>query len=150
MIAVNVINKFEKVILSDRKIIKLIRDICKIFKIKNAVINIQIVSDKQITKINKEFLNHNKITDCISFDLTEGIKTAKLFDIVVNAQLAAKKAKLLKNTPSAELALYITHGLLHNIGFDDLEPKKAEKMHKMEDEILVKLGYGKVYQISEA
>ena len=45
----------------------------------------------------------------------------------------------------AELALYVVHGLLHNIGYDDLTEADARKMHGMEDEILECFGYGTVY-----
>ncbi len=43
------------------------------------------------------------------------------------------------------MALYITHGLLHNLGFDDADPEQARRMHAAEDEILQDFGYGLVY-----
>ena len=58
---------------------------------------------------------------------------------------AVKEAKLRGHSSEAELALYITHGLLHNLGFDDSQRTKAKKMHKTEDEILQQLGFGLVY-----
>ena len=48
----------------------------------------------------------------------------------------------------AELALYITHGLLHNLGFDDSTEMQAKKMHDTEDEILRQSGFGLVYNKS--
>ncbi len=45
----------------------------------------------------------------------------------------------------AELALYVTHGLLHQLGFDDATPEQAQKMHQAEDEILQHMGFGVVY-----
>ncbi len=43
------------------------------------------------------------------------------------------------------MLLYITHGLLHVLGYDDSSPAKFRRMHKREDELLEALGIGKVY-----
>jgi len=64
---------------------------------------------------------------------------------VVNAEKAVKEAKLRGHSAQAELALYITHALLHNLGFDDSTQVKAKKMHDTEDEILQQFGFGLIY-----
>ena len=85
----------------------------------------------------------------MSFDLSDDVSdSSKLFEIVVNGEIAVKQANLRGHTDEAELALYIAHGLLHNLGFDDSTPEKARKMHDIEDEILQQLGYGIVYNKS--
>ena len=45
----------------------------------------------------------------------------------------------------SEIALYITHGLLHQMGFDDTEQQQAKEMHTAEDKILQENNYGLVY-----
>jgi len=72
-------------------------------------------------------------------------QSPKLFELIVNGEMAVRQANLRGHSSKAELALYITHGLLHNFGFDDSIPSKARKMHDTEDEILQQLGYGLVY-----
>ncbi len=62
--------------------------------------------------------------------------------------MAVREAVLRSHSSKAELALYVTHGLLHNVGFDDSTKEKAKKMHDAEDEILQQLGYGSVYKKS--
>ena len=69
----------------------------------------------------------------------------ELFELVVNGEMAVRQAKQRGHSGEAELALYVTHGLLHNLGFDDSTKKKAQKMHRAEDEILQQFGYGLVY-----
>jgi len=128
------------------KLRKLVKNLCAIFHLKNAVVEVSIVENEEIKKINKKFLNLNQTTDCISFDLSEDdSKTPKLFTVIVNAQKALKEAKARKHTTQAEIALYITHGILHNLGFDDSTSQQAQKMHQTENEILQQLGYGSVY-----
>jgi len=128
----------------NRKIVNLVKFICKRFSVKNAIVSIVITGNKKIRKINIEFLNHRNFTDSISFNLSEGKK--RLFELIVNGQKAKSQAAKRGHSPVAELALYITHGLLHNLGFNDNNPKNAEKMHRLEDEILARQGFGKVYK----
>lgn len=142
--AIHFLNNFSEIESDIPKLKKLVKIIGERFKLGKANINIMIVGDKEIRKINNKFLGHNRITDCISFDLSQGAE--KSFDIVINAELAAREGKKRKHTNLAELALYITHGLLHNVGFDDLKETAAEKMHKEEDKILQKAGFGIIYK----
>jgi probable rRNA maturation factor len=128
-----------------QKFKKLVRAICRRFDLTNAAVGIAIVSNKQIRVMNKKFLRRNAVTDCLSFDLSENENSRKLFEIVVNGERAASLAKKRGHSAQAELALYITHGLLHNLGFNDQLPAQAGKMHLLEDEILQQQGFGPVY-----
>lgn len=128
----------------------LAKNICSRFELKKTTVNIAIVDDTEIIKINKQFLNRQNSTDVISFDLSdEQTNNTKTFDLIVNAQRAKTQAHQRGHSTQAELALYITHGLLHNLGFDDLDEKNAKKMHQTEDEILKKHGFGIVYNSKE-
>ena len=116
-------------------------------------VSIVVVDDIRIRELNGRFLNHKTTTDCLSFDLSEGHKEGpnaenpalRMFELIVNGEMAARQAGLRGHSSEAELALYIAHGLLHNFGFDDATPDQARRMHEAEDEILQQLGYGTVY-----
>jgi probable rRNA maturation factor len=117
----------------------------------NAIINIAIVDDEQIRQLNMQFLSRNSVTDCLSFDLTgnKAPDSCRLIDLVVSGETAVREAVLRGHLAEAELALYIAHSLLHNLGFDDSTPEEAKKMHNTEDEILQHFGYGLVYNNDE-
>jgi probable rRNA maturation factor len=142
---VNITRDFKNIPCPQRKLINLVRVICKRFRLTNATISIAVVGNRCMRKLNIEFLNHTNFTDCLAFDLSENKKGPKVFELVVNGERAKTQAAIRGHSPAAELALYITHGLLHNLGFDDLQPKKAEVMHRLEDEILRQEGFGPVY-----
>lgn len=108
-------------------------------------ISIAIVDDAEIRELNTRFLDHKTTTDCLSFDLSDAGAESRMFELVVNGEMAVRQADSRGHSSEAELALYITHGLLHNLGFDDSTPSLARKMHETEDEILQQLGYGFVY-----
>jgi probable rRNA maturation factor len=144
-VIVHITRDFKNIICPRRRLIKLVRAICKRFRLKNADIDIAIVGNRAIRKLNIEFLAHKNFTDCLSFDLSQSKVSPRLFELVVNGEKAKSEAAKRGHSPQAELALYITHGLLHNLGFDDLQPKKAKQMHALEDEILQHHGFGLVY-----
>ena len=59
-------------------------------------ISIAIVDDAKIRKVNTQFLNRKSTCDCLSFDLSddEGAPSSKLFELVVNGEMAVKEANL--------------------------------------------------------
>ncbi len=125
---------------------KLVRTICSRFGVEAATVDIAILGNGEIEKMNRRFLSRESITDVMSFDLSDaGEDKARVFDIAVNGEIAAARAAERGIEPAAELALYMTHGLLHNLGFGDSEADEASRMHKAEDEILQELGFGVVY-----
>ena len=148
-IVVQIAKDFKNIDICLPRLKKLVKAICNRFTLSKATIGIAIVDDAQIRRVNKQFLNRNSTTDCLGFDLSDDdMNSAKSFELVVNAEMAIKEASLRGHSSEAELALYITHGLLHNLGFDDSQQGQAQKMHDTEDEILQQQGYGLVYNKS--
>ncbi|UCC22355.1 MAG: rRNA maturation RNase YbeY [Planctomycetota bacterium] len=136
---------------------KLVRATCRRFGVSKATVSIALLDDSEIRELNKRFLNRDYATDCLSFDLSDdgdsrteekgpvsSDKFGRSFEVVVNAEMAVREACARGHSSEAEVALYITHGLLHNLGFDDSAPDKAKEMHDTEDEILGQLGYGPI------
>jgi probable rRNA maturation factor len=144
-VIVHITREFKNIICPQRKLIKLVRVICNRFGLASATVSIAIVANKHIRKLNVRFLNHKNVTDCLAFDLSDNGTGHRLLELVVNGEKAKSEAAKRGHCTQAELALYITHGLLHNLGFDDLLPKKANEMHRIEDEILQQQGFGLVY-----
>ena len=146
MLTVHIANDLPELDISVPQLERLVDFICKRFSLTNAAVNVAIVCDDRIKQLNAQFLGHDCTTDCLSFDLTDAPPgSPRLLDIVVNAEMAVRQAEGRSHGHQAELALYVTHGLLHQLGFDDADPEQAEAMHRAEDEILQHLGYGLVY-----
>jgi probable rRNA maturation factor len=129
-----------------RKIVEMVKKTAGQFGTRKASMNFAVLSDKETARLNRKFLRKTGTTDVISFNISDDADDLKIFDIAVNAEMAGRQAKSRGHKPQSELALYFLHGLLHNLGFDDSTAKKAAKMHKTEDDILQKFGYGAVYK----
>jgi probable rRNA maturation factor len=152
-IVIALTKNFKGINISTLKIKKLAKALCNRFAGDESQdtryeISIAIVDDNEIRELNRQFLDSKAVTDCLSFDLSDDEKDGKIFDLVVNGELAVRQANQLGHSSEAELALYITHGLLHNLGFDDSTKSRARKMHDTEDKILQEFGYGLVYNKS--
>ncbi|MCL5282341.1 MAG: rRNA maturation RNase YbeY [Planctomycetes bacterium] len=147
MITVQITNHVEKLPADVPPLSKGRRAVCRQFGISEARISIGIVDDAEIAALNRRFLHHDGTTDCLSFDLSDETEPRgrKVFDLIVNGALALREATQRGHEAQAELALYITHGLLHDLGFEDATERQARRMHRTEDEILQHLGYGLVY-----
>lgn len=130
----------------EQKLKKLVKAICRRFGLADAAVCIVIVGNNQIRLLNEKFLRRKTNTDCLAFDLSESQKGHRQFELVVNGQKAKSEAAKRDHHFEAELALYVTHSLLHNLGFDDNYPTEAKKMHRLEDEILRQNGFGIVYE----
>jgi len=126
------------------KLVKLAEKICRRFSVSEIDISVAIVDDEAIEKVNKEFLGRAGITDVISFDLSDGPQR-KASEVVINGEMAVRQGGQRGHSAEAEVALYMTHGLLHQLGYDDDSRASAQKMHDMEDKILREAGFGIVY-----
>jgi len=147
MIVVQIVRDFQHIDVCLSKLEKLVRAICNRFKLSAATISIAIVDNAQMRKVSTRFLGRKGVSDCLSFDLSDDklAESGKSFEVIVNGEKAVKEAHLRGHSSEAELALYITHGLLHNFGFDDSTQAQSKKMHDTEDEILQQFGYGLLY-----
>jgi len=130
---------------------QLAKTVCERFDPGNVIVSIALVEDEQFQRLNKQFHKSDTVSDCLSFDLSDNHQadSPRLFELVLNAQQAHREALRRGHSVKAELGLYLTHGLLHNLGFDDATESQAKVMHDTEDEILHQFGYGLVYNTSE-
>ncbi|NLH17724.1 MAG: rRNA maturation RNase YbeY [Phycisphaerae bacterium] len=144
-IVVSVDRRTDSVPFALSRIRELVRSICRRHRIRRANIDLAITDDTGMRRVNRRYFASSAITDCISFDLSDHFDPVRCYAIVVNADLARRQARLRGHSPRAELALYIVHGILHQLGFDDLTIAEARRMHREEDRLLQRAGFGVVY-----
>lgn len=104
-------------------------------------VEVVFVDEKEIVRINKEFLNRDYVTDIISFRYDE-IETNQKIEgtLYCCAQRIKEQAGELNQPEKKEFLRIITHGLLHLVGFDDQTPEEKKEMTQLEDFFLLKLG----------
>ena len=107
-------------------------------KNKFEVINIIIVSPKEILRINKEFLGHNYVTDVITFENPSPVNNKIYADIFVCFEQTKKQALNLGKSFRKEFLTVIIHGILHLVGYNDDTLKKRDEMNAVAENIATK------------
>ena len=100
-------------------------------------INYIFCDDAYLHKLNIDFLQHDTLTDVISFDNTIG----KLIsgDIYISIERVVENAKDYNVSFDKELHRVMIHGVLHYIGFKDKTVLEKKQMTDAEDEALILL-----------
>lgn len=113
--------------------------------IARAQISLALVDDPTIHELNRRFLEHDEPTDVLAFLLQ---RTGDRLDgeVVVSADTAAAAAPDYGWSAADELLLYVIHGALHLVGFDDHTPADLEAMRRREREHLARFGLEPRYQ----
>jgi probable rRNA maturation factor len=97
----------------------------------SAAISLAVVDDETIHDLNRRHLEHDWPTDVLSFVLEdEGDHLEG--EVILSADTAASAAEELGHSPAEEQLLYVIHGLLHLVGYDDKSDTDAQEMRVAE------------------
>ncbi len=109
-------------------------------RVREASISLVVTTDRSIRVVNRRFLNHDYATDVLTFDLADTRSGRKGIEaeILVSAVTARRQAREIGSSVYDELALYIVHGVLHLVGYDDHCPADAARMRQAEQTALSK------------
>jgi probable rRNA maturation factor len=103
-------------------------------------VDVTVVDDPAIRRLNARYLGTRKTTDVLAFDLHAPGPSRLMGEVIVCADTARRQAKRVGVSVALELDLLVVHGLLHLAGWDDHEPREARLMHEREREILADTG----------
>ena len=101
-------------------------------KKKEGEINYIFCDDEYLHKINMEYLNHDTLTDIISFDYTVGNELNG--DIFISVERVQDNANDFNVSFDEELKRVIVHGVLHYCGYKDKDEENEQLMRAKEDE----------------
>jgi rRNA maturation RNase YbeY len=111
-----------------------------------ADLSLALIGDKKMSDLHQQFLNIPGPTDVLTFPLETNKKGQPISgEIVICVPEARRRCKENGVELRQELLLYALHGLLHLCGFDDRTDRQFQRMHRMEDQILTRLGVGPVF-----
>lgn len=118
-----------------------IRSVCeKIladFSVQSGRLGVVLVDNDTIQQYNRDFLDHDYPTDVISFPLENRLDEGHLEgEILACTEVAFDRAAEFQWTPQEEILLYVVHGVLHLVGFDDTTAEDRSEMRQKEKEYL--------------
>lgn len=110
-------------------------------------VRVRLVGDSEMSRLHAEHCDDPSTTDILTFNLTEPHNAAPLdVDLFLCVDEAARQAATRGHPVVHELLLYIVHGALHCLGYDDHTESDAAAMHAREDEILRAIGIGAIFR----
>lgn len=122
-------------------LIAVVQQILNDHAISKSEISIAIVDDPTIRQLNKQYLEHDYETDVISFVLDRDEEIGLLNgQLIVSTDTAARLAQEVGGTSQDELLLYVVHGTLHLVGYDDKTESDALAMRAEEKKYLEGMG----------
>jgi len=137
-------NLQKKLPLNLPQITKIAKQILRYEGIKSSELSIVFVTSQKIRAFNKKFLNRNYTTDVLAFDMGDQntsikMKAVLFGDIIISTDAAIQNARMFKTLVEYEITLYIVHGILHLLGYDDHKREDIKNMRSKEQELLEKL-----------
>tara|TARA_R110000850_G_scaffold271031_2_gene404815 strand:+ start:208888 stop:209301 length:414 start_codon:yes stop_codon:yes gene_type:complete len=87
--------------------------------------------DEYLHKINLEFLNHDTLTDIITFDYTVGKQVHG--EIYISIERVKENAGSFSDSFESELKRVMIHGILHLLGYKDKTEEQQTKMRSLEN-----------------
>jgi probable rRNA maturation factor len=118
---------------------------------EEAEVTLLLVDESEMTSYNQRFLDRDGPTDVLAFPLEELIPglvpdidangpPLSLGDVVIAPSYVQLQADDHDVTFEDEMALMVTHGILHLLGYDHTEDEDAERMEARERQLLALAG----------
>ena len=109
-----------------------------------ADLSLLLVGDRSMQRLNRRYRRKDRTTDVLAFPIRtaapRGISTL-LGDVVISFPQAARQARQAGHSLEQELAVLVTHGLLHLLGYDhERSVREAIRMSRQESVVLRRLG----------
>ena len=110
-----------------------------------------LVDDKEMSAYNERFLNRTGPTDVLAFPVEELVPglvpehdstgpPLMIGDVIVAPAYVGRQAAEYEVGLDDEMALMVTHGILHLLGYDHIEEGDAQQMEGRETELLSLVG----------
>ncbi len=113
--------------------------------VRRGEVSLAVIDDETMHTLNRKHLDHDYPTDALSFllhhedDLLQG-------EVIVSADTAAAEAASYGWETEDELLLYVVHGVLHLVGYDDQTPEDRLEMQHAEKRHLHRFGLEPRYE----
>ena len=96
-------------------------------------VEVSLISDREISLVHAQFMDNPDPTDVITFPYgSEG-------EILISAETALRQAKELNSQLEQEITLYLVHGILHLVGYEDGTESSRNEMDALQERLLADL-----------
>jgi probable rRNA maturation factor len=131
VITIEIANDQSRVSVDESRLRDAVGRILREEAIRSAEISLAVVDDATLQKLHHEYLDDDTPTDVMSFVLDRDAGHLA-GEVVASADTAVAAAEEFGWSADDELLLYIIHGTLHLVGYDDTTPEARSEMRERE------------------
>ena len=131
----------------NNKLNKIVSTILDQEKMSDCVINLRLLNDKQMKKLNMQFRQKDKTTNVLSFpnDDISVKQTKNIGDIAISVEYVKVEAKKEGKTFDDHIIHMLAHGVYHILGYDHENNENAVIMENKEIQTLKKINISNPY-----
>ena len=131
----------------DNKLNKIVSTILDQEKMSECVINLRLLNDKEMRKLNMQFRQKDKTTNVLSFpnDDISVKQTKNIGDIAISVEYVKAEAKKEGKTFDDHIVHMLAHGVYHILGYDHENNENAMIMENKEIQTLKKINISNPY-----
>jgi probable rRNA maturation factor len=139
MLKINFVNQYDDSNPLYQKTIQTVMNACyrTLHLRKHKIINVILVTDAEIQRLNATYRLLDHPTDVISFENTD--LGNEMGDIFIAVDIAKAQATQYGHTFERELGFLACHGFLHCNGYDHVDAAQEKMMFELQDLILTKI-----------
>lgn len=131
----------------NNKLNKIVSTILDQEKMSDCVINLRLLNDKEMKKLNMQFRQKDKTTNVLSFpnDDISVKQTKNIGDIAISVEYVKAEAKKEGKTFDDHIIHMLAHGVYHILGYDHENNENAMIMENKEIQTLKKINISNPY-----
>ena len=131
----------------NNKLTKIVSTILEQEKMSDCVINLRLLNDKEMKKLNMQFRQKDKTTNVLSFpnDDISVKQTKNIGDIAISVEYVKAEAKKEGKTFDDHIIHMLAHGVYHILGYDHENNENAMIMENKEIQTLKKINISNPY-----
>jgi probable rRNA maturation factor len=131
----------------NNKLNKVVSTILDQEKMSDCVINLRLLNDREMKKLNMQFRQKDKTTNVLSFpnDDISVKQTKNIGDIAISVEYVKAEAKKEGKTFDDHIIHMLAHGVYHILGYDHENNENAMIMENKEIQTLKKINISNPY-----
>lgn len=99
-------------------------------------VEVSLTGDEEISRVHAQFMDNPEPTDVITFPYGgDG-------EILISVETAQRQAEEFNSSLEREITLYLIHGLLHLVGYEDATTSSRDEMDVLQERLLAGLPEG--------
>lgn len=105
----------------------------------DAEVEVALVSDRTIARLNRKFLSHRGATDVLTFPGSAMPGDRSVGEVVISLDRARAQARAGGWSLREEVVTLLVHGILHLGGYDDRTPAAARRMQARQQALVARV-----------